>query len=199
MDVSLLVNALVDRAHPLRRSVVAELASMPRLARHVVPAILKAATRGKGTLLEAALASDDPSMRPQALGAVAMSGQLPVARWLLAGIDDKRLRPDEQRSFLPGVLASRPTARLGYDWMRANLDTLMGGSGGIFYASKLPDWLGRFCSVAMSDEFASDLRPRFKGRTGELGLERAIARVRNCGVLRDQRGTAISADFAVLK
>ncbi len=155
--------------------------------------------KGARALLEAALASDDPSMRPQALGAVAMSGQLPVARWLLAGIDDKRLRPDEQRSFLPGVLASRPTARLGYDWMRANLDTLLGGSGGIFYASKLPDWLGRFCSVDMANEFASDLRPRFKGRTGELGLERAIARVRNCGVLRDQRGAAISADFAALK
>lgn len=55
MDASLLVNALTDPAHPLRRSVLAELSSLPRAARHVLPAVVRAATRGKGTLLDATL------------------------------------------------------------------------------------------------------------------------------------------------
>lgn len=55
MDVSLLFSAIKDRAHPLRRSVVAELASVPRIARHVLPAVVRAATRDSGTLLDVAL------------------------------------------------------------------------------------------------------------------------------------------------
>jgi hypothetical protein len=53
--------------------------------------------------------------------------------------------------------------------------------------------------VEKAQEFARDLRPRFAGKPGALELERTIERVRNCGVLADQRGKALTADFARLR
>ncbi|MCK9541206.1 MAG: M1 family metallopeptidase [Novosphingobium sp.] len=155
--------------------------------------------KGGKELMDRALASSDPAFRPRALAAISGSGWAPIARWLLAGVGDPRLRPDEERGFLKGVLSSRSTARIGYDWMKGNLDTLLSGAGGIFYTANMPQWLGRFCSVDMANEFARDLGPRFAGKSGELELARVIDRVRNCGVLKEQRGTRISADFARLK
>ena len=42
-------------------------------------------------------------------------------------------------------------------------------------------------------------RPAFAGQTGALELERVIDKVRGCGVLKQQRGQAISRDFAALR
>ena len=43
------------------------------------------------------------------------------------------------------------------------------------------------------------LRPKLEGRTGALELERTIARVRSCGVLKDARGAAFSAEMARIR
>jgi hypothetical protein len=149
-------------------------------------------------LVDRALASEDPLLRPAALAAAATSGAPDVARWLLA-LDDARLRPSEQRDLLRGVILTPATRDIGYDWLRAHLDELTSGAGGIFYAARLPQLLSRFCSTDRADAFARELRPRFAGKPGALELERAIERVRDCGVLHDRRGTRISAEFARLK
>ena len=88
------------------------------------------------------------------------------------------------------------TREIGYAYLRAHLDELTSGSNGIFFASKLPQFLARFCSVDRAEELGRDLRARFAGKPGALALERTIERVRNCGVLRDKRDSAISAEFA---
>lgn len=150
-------------------------------------------------LVDQALASEDPSFRPVALGAAAGSGSKEIASWLLDGLDDPRLRPSEKRDLLRGVILTPATREVGYAWLRAHLDELTSGTGGIFFAARLPALLSRFCSVERADAFARELRPRFAGRPGALELERVIERVRNCGILRDQRGAEINADFARLR
>ncbi len=150
-------------------------------------------------LMERALASEDPVFRPAALNAIAQSGDVGVARWLLEELDDPRVRANERQSFLGGVMARDATRDIGYRWMMDNLDALTAGGNGIFFAARLPGLLSHFCSVEKAEQIVHDLRPRFAGTPGELEFDRSAERVRNCGVLGRQRGSELSKGFAKLR
>jgi hypothetical protein len=62
----------------------------------------------------------------------------------------------------------------------------------VFFAARTPQMLGGFCSVEEAETIGRDLRPRFAGKPAELELERAIERVRNCGVLRAARKAEVT-------
>lgn len=149
-------------------------------------------------LVEKALSSEDPVLRPAALGAAAGSGKEDIARWLLDDLKDGRLRASERRGLMGGVIQSAGTRDFGYKWLHDRLDRVL-AEGGIFYASRLPQTLNGFCSVEKADEIARDLRPRFAGKTGELELERTVERIRNCGRLKDARRAEVSKAVAGLK
>ncbi len=153
---------------------------------------------GAKTLIDKALASEDPLFRPAALGAISTSGDLPTAKWLLEEFKDKRLRQSEQLNFVRGVVYTADTRDWGYSWMKAHLDELLGGGAGIFFGARLPQILGNFCSVAQAAEF-DGLRTKFAGKSGALELERTIERVRACGMLKDARGAELTAAIAKLK
>lgn len=148
-------------------------------------------------LLEMGLASEDPVFRPEALAAVARSAEPDVASWLLS-LSDPRLRESERRAFLDGIMARKNTRQLGYDWIVANLDNLLDGASGPFFASRLPAAVGQFCSQDMADAIARDIRPRLADTPAALDLDRAIERVRNCAVLDKALGLQISNEFASL-
>lgn len=150
-------------------------------------------------MLERALASQDPVMRPAALAALGDSDDPVIAKWLLDEVKDSRLRTSERLNVIRGIIAAEGTREFGYGWMSAHLDELLGGGGGIFFAAKLPQALASWCSVEQADRFARDLRPRFKGKTGELELERTIERVRSCGMLKQARGAEASRVIAALR
>jgi hypothetical protein len=97
------------------------------------------------------------------------------------------------------VVESAGTRDLGWDWLKANYDRLANSGGGIFFASRLPETVAGNCSAARAEEIASLLRPKLQGKTGALGLERAIERVRSCGMLKDERAAALSAALAKFK
>jgi hypothetical protein len=147
---------------------------------------------------EKALASQDVEFRPAALDALATSGSNPIAVWLLREWKDDRLRLSEQRRLLRGIMAIKATRETGYRWLREHLTELTSGNEGIFFASRLPQLLGNFCSIEKAQEFERELRPRFAGKAGELELERAIERVRNCGILHDARLEQVSEAIAEL-
>ncbi|VWX53355.1 M1 family metallopeptidase [Novosphingobium sp. 9U] len=149
-------------------------------------------------LVEYALSSEDPVARPAALVAAARSSRTAIASWML-GLADPRLRASERLDILDGVMARRATRSLGYDWIVANLDSLLKGSEGPFYASRIATALGQFCSIGQSEQMIRDLRPRFAGTAAALQLERSIEQVRNCGTLDNELGSAISEEFAGLK
>jgi hypothetical protein len=149
-------------------------------------------------LVERALASEDPVFRPAALDAAASSGIKSIATWLLYEFKDPRLRESEKHDMLRAVIYTRATREIGYQWLREHIDGLTSGNGGIFFAARLPRLLDRFCTAADADEITRIFRPRFAGKPGELELERAIERVRNCSKLQDTWGTEISNEFAEL-
>jgi aminopeptidase N len=149
-------------------------------------------------LADKALASQDPLFRPEALGAVAGSGNPEVAKWVLDSFSDPRLRKSERLGMVRTVIFTRETRELGFEWLKTNFDQLTSG-GGIFSAARLPAILAGFCSVERSDEIAALLRPKLKGKTGALELERTVERVRSCGVLRQARGAELSAELAKVK
>lgn len=148
---------------------------------------------------QAALASQDSDFRPQALVAVATTGDPIIARWVLDEFKDERLRRSEAQGMVRGVIQTGETRDLGFEWLKRNFDRLMDGSAGIFFASRLPGMLNGFCSVARADEVANELRPRLAGKTGALELERTIERVRGCGLLKDARGAEVSQAIAKLR
>ncbi len=150
-------------------------------------------------LVDRALNSTDPVFRPVALSVVGGSGKTDVGRWILDELKDSRLRTSERQNLIRGVVATGGTQDMGWSWLKANYDALANSGGGIFFASRLPDMVAGYCSVARAEEIATLLRPKLQGKTGALGLERSIERVRSCGVLKDSRGTALSAALARFK
>ena len=87
----------------------------------------------------------------------------------------------------------------GYDWIRQNIDELVGGRGGIFFSSKLPRLFSRYSSVEQAGEIAAAFRKRLAGTPGQLELDRVVEKVRNCGVLSEVKGELLSAEFAKLR
>ncbi len=152
---------------------------------------------GAKTLMDKALASEDPLFRPAALGAIGSSGNAETAKWLLDELQDKRLRQSEKLNFVRYVVYTPETRDWGYSWMKAHLDELLNGGAGIFFGARLPQILGNFCSVASAAEF-DGLRTKFAGKSGALELERTIERVRSCGKLKDVRGAELTAAIAKL-
>ena len=154
---------------------------------------------GAKRLADKALASQDGDFRRPALGVLAGSGNPAIAKWLLEEFKDERLRRGERNAFIGGVIGEGATRDYGYTWLKRNLDGMLAGSNGIFFAARLPGIVGGFCGTDQADELGAALRPRFSGKTGALDLERTIERVRTCGQLRDARGAETSRQLAALK
>ena len=151
------------------------------------------------TLLEHALASQDPLLRPAILRALAASGNPAIARWLLDDVRDTRLRLSERLHLISGVAATKATSELGYVWMRDHLAELLKGGGGIFFAARLPQVFANLCSADKANAIARDFGPSLAGKTAQLELDRTLEKVRDCGVLKTARGAQASAEIAALK
>ena len=155
--------------------------------------------RAARQMLDTALASQDPLLRPAALHALGASGRVEIARWLLNEVKDDRLRAPERLHMVGAIAAAPGTATLGYGWMRDNLAELLKGGGGIFFASRLPQVLAGLCSVESADAIAHDFGPSLAGKTAQLELDRTVERVRDCGRLKSARSAEASADIAKLR
>ena len=147
-------------------------------------------------LAERGLASQDPILRPAALYSVAGSGNPEIAKWVLDGFTDPRLRRSERLGLIRTVIADKGTRELGFEWLKVHFDELANGGGGIFFTAGLPRTVAGFCSGQRADEIAALLGSKLAGKTGALELARTIERVRSCGVLKDTRGAALSAALA---
>jgi hypothetical protein len=150
-------------------------------------------------LFEKALASQDPLLRPAALNAVARSGKADVAAWVLNDAKDKRLRMTERFMLVAYVSVTPKTRDQGYDWLKANVDDLLKGGGGVFLGARLPQILGSFCAVDKAASIERDFAPKLAGKSGQLELDRTVERVRSCGVLKEARAKETSAQIAALK
>ena len=148
---------------------------------------------GARDLLDRALASEDPAFRPVAIAAAAGTGDLATARWLLEEFKDTRLRANERIAMVGQVMRAPETRDYGYGWVKENLGSLIGGSSGIFMATRMPRLLEGYCSVERAGEIERDFTPLLKGTRAELALARTVEKVRNCGRLKDARGAEATA------
>ena len=148
------------------------------------------------TLADKALSSEDATFRPSALGAVAASGDPVIGRWVLDEFTDKRLRGPERLYAVAGVAGTLETRDMGYAYLTKNLPELMKGGQGIFIARGLPGVISGYCAAEQADDIGERFRPIFANTPGALELERTIERVRNCAMLKDQRGTELNAALA---
>jgi aminopeptidase N len=153
---------------------------------------------GAKTLMEKALSSEDPVLRPALLRAVGRSNDPAVAKWLVEDFSDKRLRLSEKLLGISMAIASPKTADQAFAWANANLDSLLKSGGGIFLTRALPQVVSGFCSVDKAKAITA-WRPHFANNSGALELDRAIERVQDCAVLKDQRAAALSAELAKVK
>ena len=150
-------------------------------------------------LLERALASQSPLLRPAALNALAGTGRQDIASWLLNDVHDDRLRLSERMDMVSSIAATRDTREYGYRWMHEHLDALLGGHAGIFFASRLPQVFSSYCEAGRVAEITRDFGPKLAGQTSQLELERALERVTDCAKLKDARGQEASAEIAKLR
>ena len=145
-------------------------------------------------LLEMALASSDPLLRPALLQALADTGRANIARWLLDEPRDKRLRQSEWLQLVSGIATTGATRELGYGWISAHLDEMLSGGPGVFFSARLPQLVAGFCSVEKAARIAADLGPKLAGKTAQLELDRTVERVRSCGLLKQARGAEASRE-----
>ncbi|AHE56482.1 M1 family metallopeptidase [Sphingomonas sanxanigenens] len=140
-----------------------------------------------------ATASQDAVFRSAALGAVAASGNVDTARWLLGKVDDAALRSTERVAIVGAMAGPATTQPLALDWLKTNLDRLVKDSN-LTTIGQVMSIPGRLCSVEDADTVRTLLQPKVKavGR-GQLTLDRAVERVRACGQLKAARGAEINA------
>jgi len=153
---------------------------------------------GAKLLMEKALSSEDPVLRPALLRAVGRSNDPAVAKWLVEDFSDKRLRLSEKLMGIAMAIAMPKTSDQAFTWANAHIDSLLSSGGGIFLTRSLPQVVSTFCSADKAQAITA-WRPHFANNSGALELDRAIERVQDCAVLKDQRGAALSAELAAVK
>jgi aminopeptidase N len=166
------------------------------------PAFLSYAVAGGETalttLLDKGLASQDTVVHDAAVAAVAQGGTASVGAFVLAKIDDPRLRPGDRLSLLRGLMSAPATRDAGGAWILGHFDALTKDAG-IFVAATLPGYFSGFCSVDKAAEIEATLRPKVvQYQRGALSLDRTVEQVRSCGVLKTARGGEVAALFTGL-
>ena len=150
-------------------------------------------------LLERALASQDPLLRPAAMNALAGTGRQDIASWLLNDVHDDRLRLSERMDMVSSIAATRATRDYGYRWMREHLGVLLSGHAGIFFAARLPQVFSNYCETGRIADITRDFGPKLSRQTSQLELDRALERIGDCAKLKAARGREASAEIAGLK
>jgi len=206
-----LVGLLVDRAEdPATRATLAKAADayIAGNAKALDPAFLQpaltVAVEDKGLgfakgLTDKALASEDPTFRRAALGAVIGGANHEIANWFLNDLKDERLRGVERIFLVAGLMKNPETRDLAATYLLANYDALS-ASNGIFVTSRIPQFFGGACSLDQASALEAKLGPKIAASgTGELAFQRTLEQIRNCAKLRDARATEVSAALIAAK
>ncbi len=142
-------------------------------------------------LYERMLASSDELFREAALGALGGSRRKAVADWLIAQLDDKRLRSLDRLLLMNGLMRNLATRDPAFEWLKTHYDELDKGGGLFGVAPQLP---GGFCSVQKAAEIERVLLPKVRaGGRGELLFQRTLERVRSCDTVRRTRSAELVA------
>ncbi|HEY0116567.1 MAG TPA: M1 family metallopeptidase, partial [Allosphingosinicella sp.] len=146
-------------------------------------------------LLARAIASSDTQFRSAAIGALASSGDVELARWLQGQLSRPGLRPNEIQGIGAGLLGRPETRDLGFAWLRENAAPMAErfGAGAVGRMVGLP---AVYCDAARAGEIEAIFRPLVaRAGRGGLALDRSVERVRNCAALKEMRAAEVAAAF----
>jgi len=144
-------------------------------------------------LFAMAATSDDTLFRDAAIRALGGTGDVASGTWLIAHLDDARLRTSDRLSLLRGMTGEPATRDRAFDWLVANYDMFVKGNG-IFTASSLPAMGTGYCSVEKAAMIETAMRPKVdQYKRGGLSLDRTVEQVHDCGVLKQARGAELVA------
>jgi hypothetical protein len=93
---------------------------------------------------------------------VARSGKADVAAWVLNDAKDKRLRMTERFMLVAYVSVTPKTRDQGYDWLKANVDDLLKGGGGVFLGARLPQIWAASARWTRPPRSSETLRPNWR-------------------------------------
>ncbi|WP_241656459.1 ERAP1-like C-terminal domain-containing protein [Sphingomonas oligophenolica] len=148
------------------------------------------------TLVDRALASENPMFRQNALGAAAGSGDADAANYILA-LDDKRMRSFDRIGLIFGIVGNLDTRDLGTDWILANYEKLAASGNGVFITSHLPQAFSGQCGADQANRIDAKVGVAIrKLNVGLLNYQRTLEGIRNCGSLRQAKGAEIAAAIA---
>jgi aminopeptidase N len=144
-------------------------------------------------LFERALSTEDDSVRGASLEAAAGSLRQADADWVLAHLDDKRLRQPETLQILNILMLFPETRDQAFAWLGTHFDALTKDTG-VFTASAVASLPKHFCSADKAAEIDRVYRPRVRraGR-GELAFDRMLEGIRVCEATISGKAGEVSA------
>jgi aminopeptidase N len=145
------------------------------------------------TLFERALSTDDDTVRGASLEAAAGSLRPADADWVLAHLDDTRLRQPEKMQMLTILMLFAETRDQAFAWLGTHFDALAKDTG-VFTAAGVASLPKQFCSADKAAEIDRLYRSRVRqaGR-GELAFDRMLERIRVCEVTVTRRAAEVGA------
>jgi aminopeptidase N len=148
------------------------------------------------TLVEKALASEDPVFRSAAFAGAAASGRSDVATWLL-GLKDPRVHLTERLRILAGLATTAETRDMAADWLLGAYDTIASGANGVFIGSQLPTLFSAQCSAARARQITDVVGPKVRAMgMGTLDLDRTVEAIGHCADLDAGRRSDLAAALA---
>ncbi|MFT4076483.1 MAG: M1 family metallopeptidase [Asticcacaulis sp.] len=144
-------------------------------------------------MFERVMTTHDEAFRSSGLRAVTAGAKPETATWLLASLNDTRLRVPDKTGLLGGLMMSKDTRDLTYDWLKANYDSVA-ASAGIFSTGRIAALPGVFCSASKADEVEKIMGPKVAASNrGELPFKRMLEGMRTCSVLKDAKSDDVAS------
>jgi len=137
-------------------------------------------------LMEQAIASEDPSFRGSATGALARVEDPALVARLQAAVLAERFKGTEGLGIMFRQMIRNATTELTYAWFLDNYDTIVEMIPQTFRANAVPGFGGGFCSMERADEWQAFVESHADELPGyERDLAQATESVRLCAALRD--------------
>lgn len=148
-------------------------------------------------LLEQAIASEDPSYRNSATGALARVEDPALVAKLQAALLQDKFKGTEGLGIIFRQMIRTATTELTYAWLLENYDTIVEMIPQTFRSNVVPEFGGAFCSMARADEWQAFIESHAEDLPGyERDLAQVTESVRLCAALREASGDALVEAFA---
>jgi cytosol alanyl aminopeptidase len=147
-------------------------------------------------LLEQAIASEDPSYRNSATGALARVEDPALVAKLQAAILEGKFKGTEGLSIIFRQMIRTATTELTYAWLLENYDTVIELIPQTFRSNVVPGFGGAFCSTERADEWQAFVESHAEDLPGyERDLAQVTESVRLCAALREASADALVEAF----